>query len=115
QRLSERSGVRPLAVAELMRPCKPAVEGGRDLEQTLRQLEAGARPEAAEDLARTTAALAERLPAHDPGRDRPAWRRLSGSLRASAFDLSAALAAQDEPAAFAAAHRLTASCQQCHA
>ena len=59
-RLGERSAPeRP--VAGLMRPFRPMAEGGRGFETALQQLAAGTRAEAADDLARTSLAVAERL------------------------------------------------------
>jgi RNA polymerase sigma factor (sigma-70 family) len=53
--------------------------------------------------------------AHDPGRRRHDWRRLSEQMHASAVDLNEALAQNDERKTQTAARRLAMTCQNCHA
>ena len=66
-------------------------------------------------LAKRTAAVADTIHDHDPGRQREQWRRFSGEMRRSAHELAVTLAAGDERAIPATARRLVATCQSCHA
>ena len=111
--------VRSAVVAARMQPFKAAAAGGQDIEHVLTSLAGGAELDVDADrvaqMADQTAAVAEQLRDHDPGRHPAAWRQLSEQMRRAAVDLSSAVAVHDERTTLAAARRLTATCQQCHA
>ncbi len=107
----------PTPVAKLMQPFKASPAGGEGLENALQRLAAGDRLEDAytKQLARRTAAIAGLLEQHAPAHDPLLWHALSQALGEAANDLSTAVVARDEASTLAAAGRLTAICQSCHA
>jgi RNA polymerase sigma-70 factor (ECF subfamily) len=107
-----------LAVREAMTPFKPRTEGGMELGNVLTLI---GQPDHTPPerhqvlvLARQARSTADRIEQHDPGRNRPEWRKSAGEMRLSALLLAQATDANDEPALRAAARRLSTSCTQCH-
>jgi RNA polymerase sigma-70 factor (ECF subfamily) len=107
----------PTPVALAMRPLGPPGEG---VEAALLRLAEDGKPAPGADheqlsrLALRTAAVAQRIQGHDPGRRQQDWQRLAGEMRGSALDLAHALRTNEEDATLLAARRLSASCQKCH-
>jgi RNA polymerase sigma-70 factor (ECF subfamily) len=108
------------SVAGAMAPFRPVRDGGEGLELALRHLAEGPETSGEErrrliGVAERTAKIAEALHDHDPGRLPQEWRRLSLQMHRSALDLAGALASDNGRTTRAAARRLTATCQSCHA
>jgi RNA polymerase sigma-70 factor (ECF subfamily) len=114
------SGTEPTPViSQAMTPFRPVGDGGEGFEKALFHLaedgQAGADRERLVGVAHRTAQVAGAIQDHDPGQRRQDWRRLSDEMRRSALDLADALASNDQRTTMAAARRLTATCQTCHA
>jgi RNA polymerase sigma-70 factor (ECF subfamily) len=108
------------AVARAMALLGPDRAGGDGFEQHLLHLAAGRQSSTDRErneltrMAKRTAAVADTIHDHDPGRRREQWRRLSGEMRLSALELASTLASCDERAIPARARQLVATCQSCH-
>jgi RNA polymerase sigma factor (sigma-70 family) len=64
--------------------------------------------------ARQAARVATEMETHDPGKNRDAWRDYAGKMRRSSEQLVKSTHENDQLAMLTAAHRLDASCLNCH-
>jgi RNA polymerase sigma factor (sigma-70 family) len=103
-------------VARAMAPFKPAAEGGQGIESLLLRLAEGGKPDAEPlaQMAYRTAAVANWLKDHDPGRRQRDWQTFAEDMRRSALDLARASTAKEDRGVLLAARKLNATCQKCH-
>jgi RNA polymerase sigma-70 factor (ECF subfamily) len=107
-----------VAIGETMAPLGRLMAGKPSVERMLAS--ADHRPTGLADrdqvisLASLAARVAERIEAHDPGKDRDRWRESAVEMRRSAVVLAQAAQVSDSLTMLSAARRLDASCLNCH-